>query len=404
MKQTLIYTATGVQNLWDECILASEILELLATKEGDIVVATYDQKDTESALRCIFAACGKNSAEIRDYFTGRIRFISYFPNGFRERPFQNIRYFFRNCWEIIRSELIVIGWGGIFYDTEAGQSFPKQILEWSIRLFIAKVFRKPLFFWSIWIDVTPENFSKIRWWFAGGNTRITVRESYSQSIFLNNSLQAEILEDSVFRLPLQISLSDTISTGTRVLEEFTEEYRWKSPAWTLKQSIPYIDSKQSHYTRQDWQQNARIWIALRTGYVENEREMIVFMVKTIRKYGYEPIFMSHSLHASNILCNDCRSFLEIATELQVHITSSIEETFSFYPTLSGIIGMRLHANILAHQFGIPSFALSYGKKTEYILQPINSPYFPVKKGCSFEYFKELETFLSSKIQKSRGSS
>lgn len=91
-----------------------------------------------------------------------VGYFSYFPNGFRRRPFANVGYFFRTVWEIFRSDLVVIGGGGILYDNEAGQSFAKQAFEWRLRTAIAGIFRKKTLFWGIGVDVRPENARKLR--------------------------------------------------------------------------------------------------------------------------------------------------------------------------------------------------------------------------------------------------
>lgn len=94
-----------------------------------------------------------------------IETFSYFPNRFWSHPFQNVGAFFRNVWEILLADLIVIGGGGLFYDTEAGQSFVKQRREWSLRIGVAQLFAKKILYWAISVDLTHDHLVSIAWWF-----------------------------------------------------------------------------------------------------------------------------------------------------------------------------------------------------------------------------------------------
>ena len=140
MRRILLYTATGVENLGDECILLAEY-RYLRTRYPDaqIRIATYNP---------LSHLLPEDS---------RISFFSYFPNKFRVRPLSNIAYFFRNCYELFRADLVIIGGGGLFYDNEAGQSFQKQLFEWHLRVWVGRLFRKSILFWAIGIDVQEKN-------------------------------------------------------------------------------------------------------------------------------------------------------------------------------------------------------------------------------------------------------
>lgn len=92
MKRILLYTATGAHNLGDECILKAEYCFLRERyPNAKIRVATYD---------CTSHLLPKDDK--------KLAFFSYFPNGFSRRPFSNIAYFFRNIYEIVRSDLVVV--------------------------------------------------------------------------------------------------------------------------------------------------------------------------------------------------------------------------------------------------------------------------------------------------------
>lgn len=91
MRRIVLYTATGAENLGDECILLSEYRYLKARyPQAHIRVATYDP--------------ASNLLPSDD----ALSFFSYFPNGFKSRPFANIGYLIRNCYEIARSDLVIV--------------------------------------------------------------------------------------------------------------------------------------------------------------------------------------------------------------------------------------------------------------------------------------------------------
>jgi len=83
-----------------------------------------------------------------------IHFISYFPNHLFSRPFQNIWYFFHNIVSIYRSDILIIGGGGIIFDNEPGVSFKKVLWEWFFRVKVARISGTLLLFWGISLEVT----------------------------------------------------------------------------------------------------------------------------------------------------------------------------------------------------------------------------------------------------------
>jgi len=118
MKRLLIYTATGEFNLGDECILASEIAYLRKRfPEALLEVTTYNPLSTLLPIDPL------------------IRTISYFPNHIRKHPLKNIQAFFQNIISIFHADAIIVGGGGMFYDTEFGQSFDGLRRIWSLRFF-----------------------------------------------------------------------------------------------------------------------------------------------------------------------------------------------------------------------------------------------------------------------------
>lgn len=184
MKKIYIQLLSGAYNLGDELILAAEInLVRKIFKNPQITVATYDENS---------------------FFGDKtgIKFVSFFPNNFKKRFFANIYYFFANIFEIFRSDVIIVGGGGIFFDNEPGISFKKNLLEWQIRLFFAKILRKKVIFLGISVEVkNPENQKKLAKWMRGfheKNTKIFPRDERSTKILRDFGVNAETLFDSVF--------------------------------------------------------------------------------------------------------------------------------------------------------------------------------------------------------------
>ena len=109
MHNILLYTATGACNLGDEHILAEEVRYLLIKfPDAHISIATYDENATREMLENLLSV----------NLEKRISFLSYFPHGLRSRFFQNIYYFAHNIVSIFQADLVIIGGGGLFYDSE----------------------------------------------------------------------------------------------------------------------------------------------------------------------------------------------------------------------------------------------------------------------------------------------
>lgn len=141
-KNFLIMVLSGAYNLGDELILRAEI-DILKNKfpNSQFILATYDENS--------FFGSRENC-----------RFMSFFPNNIRKHFFKNIGYFFRTIVEIARADAIIIGGGGIFFDNEPGISFSKNLFEWKLRLFFARLFHKKVIFWGISVEVKNEENQK----------------------------------------------------------------------------------------------------------------------------------------------------------------------------------------------------------------------------------------------------
>lgn len=184
MKKIYIQVLSGAYNLGDELILRSEI-DFIGSVYPDakFFIGTYNEAS--------FFGSKKNC-----------EFLSFFPNNIRKHPLRNLYYFFKNIVTIFCSDIIVVGGGGIFFDNEPGISFDKNLLEWRLRLFFAKIFRKKIIFLGISIEVkNEENQKKLAKWlqsFSKKYIKIFPRDKNSTKILEKFGLPAETLYDSVF--------------------------------------------------------------------------------------------------------------------------------------------------------------------------------------------------------------
>lgn len=141
-KNIFIMVLSGAYNLGDELILRSEIDTFQSQNpDANFYISTYDENSFLGS---------KNN----------IHFLSFFPNNFKRHFLKNIGYFFKHIYATWKADRIIIGGGGIFFDNEPGISFQKNLLEWKIRLFFARLFRKPVTFLGISIEVKNEGNQK----------------------------------------------------------------------------------------------------------------------------------------------------------------------------------------------------------------------------------------------------
>ncbi len=328
MKRIILYTASGAHNLGDECILKAEYDFLRSHYPNAIIsVASYD-----------------SASHLLPITDKKLKFFSYFPHHFSRYPWKNIFYALKNFFLIAISDLVIIWWGGIFYDNEQFQSAKKQYWEWAIRIAATKFFRVPLIFWWIGIDIKKENIKKYAWFFCGKKTRLSVRDTHSKDLLRFVGIESILSVDSAFLL----------SPKARI----------------------------HHKTR------PKVWLALRSGYLDNETETVEKIIRFLQSNGFEPIFLSHSLHPNGSITNDYLSFQDLANRLSVHITCSIEETFTFYREIDYLVSMRLHATILAHVYTIPFLALSYAQKTRWFLEKTEHSFVLEAWNFNIEHFRK----------------
>jgi len=331
-----IFASIGAQNLWDELILKNEI-ELLKWEfwaDTSFRVASYDVNNPVFRI-------------------GNTQYFEYFPLGIRQvkNIFRNIKDFFIFLRAIVWSDIVVIGWGGIIYDSEL-QSVWNPLGQWLFRVRVARFFRKKVYFYAIWIDIkNPENKAKLKKIFKNA-WKVTVRDIKSWEQLQSIWVKSEIVDDPV-------------------MNENNGE--WKI-LWThSSKSFKLIDFDSYDFT---WK---RVWLALRSWYIGNtwdsriEKLLVEELCAYIEKRWWKIVFLPHSLHQSDALANDYE-FMKQFLNYDREIYASIWEIYTAYnhKMLDTVISMRLHSIILSYVYGIDQIVLSYSQKTDEVIKKLRS--------------------------------
>jgi polysaccharide pyruvyl transferase WcaK-like protein len=317
-KKILIMTATGKSNLGDELILREEI-RFLRSRYGDvtITVCTYNPKTNLIADR-----------------TG-IKFISYFPNHLLTRPFQNIWYFFTNIFTIYRSDIVIIGGGGIVFDNEPGVSFDNLVRQWYFRTKIARIAGSLLLFWGISLEVTMISSKLalkslfVAWDF------VLVRDTRSKELLEALEVPSIIIHDIVFLYE---------NEGLKAL--------------------PGLKKK-------------RVGISVRGGFLEGTEEAIPQIYDYLIAEGYEPIFLVFSTEWS-IEQNDSLYIKKLMSGRTYNVTKTIDQTLNVFPFLYASIAMRFHAWVLSCVHESPCIHVSYGPKTDELVNLLAAEHLTIK--------------------------
>lgn len=306
----LLFTATGAENLGDELITLTEVQHLQKTFPNCHI--TVFSHDTWRTQR--FFASQNVSLE-------KVQMQEYFPNFLRKKPLKNIRLF----WETLRlmrdSDHIYIGGGWLLYGkSEEGHS-PLRL--WSLRARLAKFLKKPITYLSLGIsaemdELRPFSRALFAW------TEITVRDKKSQETVNQLWFEVKILPDPVLNyVPGKWPTLRTIGIAFR---------KWFLPDTVVRETCQKL-----------W----NLW--------------------------YEILFLPHSLHPTDEASHDgyyLQDFLSPGTST----TQTIEQTLEAYRRCHIILSMRLHSMILAVDHHTPFVGVSYGKKTQYLLQDLDWKY------------------------------
>ena len=103
--------------------------------------------------------------------------------------------------------------------------------------------------------------------------------------------------------------------------------------------------------------------------------------------GYKPIFLLFSTSGEEEQ-NDSLFIRKIMLGKTYNTTKNITQTLDMYPFLHAVVGMRLHAGILSAVHDIPYIPISYGPKTDDLIQMLGIEHLAIKaQDFSIEEFQ-----------------
>jgi polysaccharide pyruvyl transferase WcaK-like protein len=327
-KKVLIMTATGSYNLWDEIILREE-LKFLHGHYGEMVDFTVFTHDKKSAL----------------FQDDSVHWSKYFPHGLFRNPLANIWYLLVNVWKISRADILLIGGGGVIFDNEEGVSFTNLINQWYFRTKIARLSGTTIVYLGISLEIKQVKHKMMlrkvfqKWDF------IIVRDDKSAGLL-------EALEIPCSQIPDLAFL-------------------------TVPEKVDKLPEKK------------RVGISMRWWFFwDNEDEIPKIYDYLVEKW-YDPVFLVHTTEWYESQ-NDALFIKRVMTGRTYNTTNTIEQTLKIYPTLHAVVGMRLHAAILACVHSLPLIMISYGPKTDEITNLIdNKGYTTTPEDLTLQSFKTL---------------
>ena len=217
--------------------------------------------------------------------------------------------------------MAVIGGGGLLYETEHQQTRSPMGL-WKMRVFFLKLFRKKIIYLSLGIDVKNETLSMLRWMLAGSTIQLSVRNPELVPELESHDISATYVPDPVFGL----SKPRVTRTGNRV------------------------------------------GIAVRQGYIPNERRELAYMIEFLQRRDMEVVLIPHSFHPTDPLANDAELLAPRARQYGISIANNLDESLLAYAYVDFMVAMRLHSMIMSICYHIPFVGISYCKKTHALLR------------------------------------
>jgi polysaccharide pyruvyl transferase WcaK-like protein len=197
---------------------------------------------------------------------------------------------------------------------------------WYIRGMVVRLCGRPLLTYALGISIAPASRLAVRRFFAHTRPTISLREPEWQEALQLLGVRSTWLPDPVFTYQPVVSSSPQSSSLPAPL---------------------YIG------------------ISLRSSYYIDPSQ-VATIVRWVVSCGATPVLLAQSIHPDDPTRDDISSWHDIVLSLCPHaiICSSLWQTLVFYPQLSGVIGMRLHASILACVHYVPFLPLSYGSKID----------------------------------------
>lgn len=270
---------------------------------------------------------------------------------------KNIKNYQNFTKTLKKSDLVVIGWGWLFFDNEWTVSSLKNLNTWIFRKKLASYYKKPVVFYGVWINFqNDENVifqKKIDAIFSSANS-IYVRDNFSHNYLKKLWISSEIILDPVHHDKKKFKDKKNLSLGSKNITDFS------------RKDLEKLDFN-----------GKTVGFALRKLEIENYEKIIIETLEYIIQKWWQIIILPHSFHKHDPSSNDFLFFKELLMSyynisdftLENHklkLSHSMEETYNYYreKELDIVLASRLHSIILSKVYKIPFYWLSYSKKTD----------------------------------------
>lgn len=325
-KQCLIAGNFGAMNTGDEAILAGQLIEIKKTSNKIKISIISRYPDQISKIH------GK-----------KIKAIS-------------IKNIYKIFTEIFKSQIIIVGGGGIFckaYDPLGGVIF--QLYFMLFLMGIPLLLRKKVYVLGVGIykNMHPVNL-KIAKFMLKLSDKVTVRDFHSYNLLKSSGIRGDLYKDNSYLMPLlskkgvhkkifrKISRSNKINIGVALRMPIITSHR----KLLLREIANYIADNPSF----------NFWFYSLDGHPNRGNDYITnkAIMKQLGDSNKNVFMIKNSEHPTLI--------------------------FSSFKYMDYIIAMRLHSMIFAERLGVPYDGISYDTKCETFLKSVGKKPLQIKKG------------------------
>jgi len=320
----------GENNLGDEAILEAIILDIFKFEsESTIHVFTHDIEDSKT----------------RFVRFSNVQFHPMIATGFRSIIKQLLSGDLLKNIKVLKSvNLISIGGGGLFYDSEKTIGL-NPIFIWFLRILLFRLLNKKIVINAVGIGPIKSNFSKILLRFSMNLVHgITVRDKASEEFLRSLRVYRPITltKDYAFTLNLKERSSDDIKKNP--LLKFTA----KKIMGIQVRSIKGIKD------------------------TELINKMVDFIDLMISKYLFSIVLIPMALKddQDKILAEKIQIRSKNENQIEVYVPKTIHDVGNVFQECDSLILTRYHSIIVASKLGLPFIALSYSSKTDEVIKDL----------------------------------
>jgi polysaccharide pyruvyl transferase CsaB len=313
----------GEGNLGDEAICSSIIRDINEiNKDSKIVLFSHDLEDSSKRYN-------KENISIRPMIaTGFRSFLKQFKNGdFKE-----------NIKELKECDLVIIGGGGLFYDSEVSIGI-NPIFVWFIRVLLFKLLRLKIVLYGVGVGPLNKKISKIFLRILCNLTNnITVRDKYSYNM----------LKACKVYVPIVISADPVWLTN-----------------WEIRDSQEIVKNRKLKY---DAKNKLGIQVRISKGLDEVKfiETLVEFIDIMIDKYLFSVVLIPMSFEDPDdrILLEKIQLKSKNENNIELIQLDTENDVTEIMQECDFLVLSRLHSIIMATSLGVPYLALSYSPKTD----------------------------------------